>query len=97
VAPASREAKNAIIKNWSKIFSLKILQYGYHSKALDAGHLKMIFFKSLKPEIVHMANLMLTSIFCLPSSNPPKLTNYRPIKNRSITKIVVAKLPVNEI
>jgi hypothetical protein len=36
--------KKEIIKNWSKIFFLKILQYGYHSKALDAGHLKMIFF-----------------------------------------------------
>jgi hypothetical protein len=65
--------KNAIITNWSKHFFLKILQYGYHSKALDAGHLKMVVFSSLKPEVAHMANLTLTSFFFFPSSNPLKL------------------------
>jgi hypothetical protein len=33
-----------LIETGRKFVSLKILQYGYHLKALGAGHLKMMFY-----------------------------------------------------
>jgi hypothetical protein len=36
--------KTTLSKIGKNFFLLKILQYGYHSKALDAGHLKMMSF-----------------------------------------------------
>jgi hypothetical protein len=44
VAPPSRDAKKHYPLKLADIFFLEIVQYGYHSKALEAGDLIMLFF-----------------------------------------------------